>query len=259
MRVTLGLSTALLLACASAAEAQVRVHGRVIEDATERPIAGATVDLEDPRGRRLARNITDGLGFFSFEVGRRDAAQLRAGAPGYRRVTTPPFDMEGYTDVQLELRLDVEVVLLAPLEVVARSRSAVSPSLAGFERRREGGVIGSFITRDEIESRNPMRLSDMLERVPGVWMQQSRRSNRRVVYFSRSQSCPAQIFVDGFHMNRAVPGVRGRSMSESFPIDDVHPGSVEGIEVYQGLSRLPPEFVTPQAHCGVVAVWTRRG
>jgi outer membrane receptor for ferrienterochelin and colicin len=68
-----------------------------------------------------------------------------------------------------------------------------------------------------------------------------------------------QIFVDGFLVNRRMVGVNGNRPSD-FRIDDVvSPASVEGIEVYRGLSTVPPEFLNPDAVCGVIAIWTRRG
>jgi hypothetical protein len=43
-------------------------------------------------------------------------------------------------------------------------------------------------------------------------------------------------------------------------VDDlVAPGAIEGIELYRGTATIPAEFLTPQARCGVVAIWTRRG
>ncbi len=39
----------------------------------------------------------------------------------------------------------------------------------------------------------------------------------------------------------------------------LHPGDIEGIEVYRGLSELPGIFASPEAQrCGAVAVWLRR-
>lgn len=253
----------LLLAAAPAADAQVQLQGRVIDDAGEQPIGGADVLLQDARGRRLAQQITDEAGEFLFEVDGKRPVRLRVDRIGYQRTLTPVLELDGYVLFRLEVRLGVAAVPLAPLEVVARSRSAVSPTLSGFETRRLAG-LGWFITREEIERRNPSRTSDLLVNVPGVVLQPAaRNSNRRIVYMARGSLCPAQIFVDGFHINRhvaPVPGRRGLSTTEMFPIDDVViPSSIHGIEVYQGLSRLPAEFVTPEASCGVVAIWTRRG
>jgi hypothetical protein len=43
-------------------------------------------------------------------------------------------------------------------------------------------------------------------------------------------------------------------------IDDVvTPNVTEGIEVYRGVATVPPEILSPDAMCGVVAIWTRRG
>jgi hypothetical protein len=42
-------------------------------------------------------------------------------------------------------------------------------------------------------------------------------------------------------------------------VDDlVSPLDVEAVEVFRGLSSVPPEFLTPEARCGVIAIWTRR-
>lgn len=252
----LSLTAVFLLLSAVAAEAQVHLHGRVIEDGSERPIANATVVLQDSRGRGLARRITDESGQFSFLVSGSGPVRLRAERIGYQRTTTPPLHFDGYTMYRVEIRLDVDAVLLAPLEVVTRSRSGVSPTLAGFDLRRRTG-LGWYITREEIERRNPNRVTDILATVPGISL------HRQVVYMSRAVNCPAQIFIDGFHINRPIrpmPGGPGPTSTEMFPIDEmVNPASVEGIEVYKGLSRVPAEFLTPEAACGVVAIWTRRG
>lgn len=240
---------------ATGIEAQVLVSGRVIEDATAEPIPGATVELQSERGQRLGRQLTDDLGRFRFTVDEGDAVRVRAERLGYQASTTSVLRMGGYAELDLEIRLDVAAVLLAPVEVVGRSRAAESPTLAGFEQRRRSGT-GWYMTREEIEQRRPNRVSNLLAGAPGVTVQ------RRIIYMARAGNCPAQIFVDGVHINRRLSAAGGGTLAttEMFPVDDLVPtAAVEGIEVYQGLSRVPAEFLTPESRCGVVAIWTRRG
>jgi hypothetical protein len=248
---------------ATAGHAQVYLNGRVLEDASEQPVAEATVILQDGRGRDLQRQITDAEGNFVFVVTGKGPVRLRAERIGYRRATTAPFHFEDYTVFSVEVRLDVSAVLLAPLTIVARSRSGPSPTLAGFERRREVGH-GWFLSREDIVRRNASRATDLLTSAPGVWLQNPRGGSRRAVYMDRSGArCPAQLFIDGFHVNRpmgGLPGRRGQNASDTIFLDElVHPDAIEGIEVYQGLGRLPSDFVTRENVCGVVAIWTRRG
>jgi hypothetical protein len=61
-----------------------------------------------------------------------------------------------------------------------------------------------------------------------------------------------QIFLDGMLITRGSPG------GEVLIDDIVNPLDVEAIEVFRGLASVPPEFLTPDARCGVVAIWTRR-
>ena len=75
-----------------------------------------------------------------------------------------------------------------------------------------------------------------------------------------SRNCATQIFVDGFLVNRRMVQPNGTQGPEDIRIDDVvSPASVEGIEVYRGLSTVPAEFLNPDAACGVIAIWTKRG
>jgi hypothetical protein len=62
-------------------------------------------------------------------------------------------------------------------------------------------------------------------------------------------SCQPAVFIDGVQ-------IRAKPMELLF---EMHPGSVEGIEVYQGAATVPGEFGGSSAQCGVIAVWTRRG
>lgn len=256
------LLVAFLPILCSPATAQVQLSGRVIEVATERPISGATVTLQDEDGRNRAQQVTDAAGLFSFSVSGGGRVRLQAERVGYQRTTTPALDLHGDSVYQVEVRLGIAAVPLDPLNVVARSGAEPSPTLAGFERRRLEG-LGWFITREEIGRSHAALVTDLLGLAPGVWLRPGGAGGGRIVYMARAAECPAHIFVDGMLVNpptASVPSRRGSTTTEAFPIDDVVSlESVEGIEVYPGLSRLPPEFRRPDVTCGVVAIWTRRG
>lgn len=252
------LTTASLPAAGQAqVRAQVHLFGTVLDNQSEEPISGATVELLSRRGSVRARALTDDDGRFSFTVPQHDGYQFRAGRIGYERATTPILWTEDHRTMDIELRLDPEAVLLAPLEVTAWSRRVrPSPVTEGFRDRMAAG-IGYFFTRDDIEARKPVYVTDMLASVPGVRLESSGRGARRRIYMGRTgDHCPAQIFVDGFLLN----GRSRLTTDADFTLDDaVSPGSVEGIEVYRGLSTAPAQFLNPDSRCGVVVVWTRRG
>jgi hypothetical protein len=246
------LAAALLVAAASSpAAAQVHLFGRVADERTGAPIAGAHVVLMDHTGRRLAARTVGDDGEFAFFVRRHGRYFLTGSMFGYRENTSPGLNLGEHGIVSVELRLDPEAVLLAPLEVMARAESRTSPVLANFEARLHSG-LGTFVTRDEITRLGPARVTDVLVTLPGVYLENvGGAGHSRVVHMSRAVGCAAQIFVDGFLMNR---------MAGAISVDDVvSPASVEGIEVYRGLASMPAEFLTPEARCGVVAIWTRRG
>lgn len=238
----------------------VEVRGTVLDEGSDEPLEGVVIAAMDSFGDVLARRTTDAAGEFTFTVQDRVGVRLSARRIGYREVNTPFLSFEGRDLHVVELRMDTEAVPLAPLTVVARSRRLErSPVLSDFDRRAENG-FGWYFTRDEIEEIAPTLVSDLLARVPGVRLESSGGSNlRRTLTMARSSvvgpgggACPVQIFLDG----RLVT----RSSAIEFPVDDlVAPQGVEGIEVYRGLSTVPPEFLTPSSRCGVVAIWTRRG
>jgi len=244
----------------------VNIQGRVVDDATMDPVPEATVILLDSYGSRLARRVTDQDGVFSFEVHNRAAARLRVGRIGYREATTPLLQFDGRRFFSVEVRLDVEAVLLAPLEVVARSAPVRSAVFGGFDMRARQGM-GSFFTREDIEQIRPTQVTDLLARLPGVQLEGAGRGNRRVVVMGRSTigpgggACPVQIFLDGRLMSpRSGPEIHAGRFDQNIYIDElVNPAAVEGIEVYRGQATMPAEFMNQYSRCGVVAIWTRRG
>lgn len=253
-------AASLLLLAGPSAFAQstpTRLSGRVIEDATTQPIEGAMVEILTARGRILARVATDADGRFRATLPTESGYRFRAGRIGFARVTTPVLWADDRNIVEVEIRLDPEAVLLAPLEVTAWART-VRPSTVteGFRDRLASG-LGYFFTRSDVERRAPTYVTDMLAGVPGVQLRASGRGARRHIYMSRTgEHCQAQIFVDGFLLN----GRSRMTADPDFTLDDaVSPGSVEGIEVYHGLATVPAQFLNPDSRCGAVVVWTRRG
>jgi hypothetical protein len=225
-----------------------RVVGHVLEERTGRGIDGAEV--------RLIRDAidlgrpTDGFGYFAFPNVREGVYELLVShiAYGTRRDSIEIVRGQLY---DLELRLSMQPIELEPL-VVEAVRWQVSPRLWGFYERADYGQ-GSYITRDEIERRQPLRVTHLIAEVPGLSIVNRPGPSDYIVlnrykHFDpsgRPGPCFPVLYLDGFRL-------RGASFD-----DLVFPSDVEGVEVYKGLAEYPGEFASPDALCGVIAVWTR--
>lgn len=249
----LAAGIALATCVAEPSLAQLVLEGRVLDDATERPLVSARVLLLNRYRKVAGRTVTDEAGRFRFERSGSGQYRLDVKAVGYLPTVTPLMWMVESGFANLEVRLSPNAVLLAPLEIVALAPLSTSGVPDNVEHRRTRG-FGYQLTREDIEERRPMRLSDLLVTLPGVRMGQGRRgSGARSISMGRAlPGCQVQIFLDGMQVNRG--GVGGGVL-----IDDlVSPLDVEVIEVFRGLGSIPPEFLTPEARCGVIAIWTRR-
>lgn len=248
----------MTLGWTASVSAQVHIRGRVIDNESLRPIPAVEVRLSKAghRSRTIARTVSDRDGRFEFHVSEAPGYIFRASSLGFEDTETPILWIDDYRSYDVEIRLDPDAVLLAPIEVLTRAKGAESPVLAGFHHRLEAG-FGHYITHLDIERLKPSRVTDLLARVPGVRLESSGSGLRRAVYLSRTGTdCQAEIFVDGMLWTRPIPGGGPQLMSS---VDDaVSPAVVFGIEVYRGLATVPAEFLTPRARCGVVAIWTRR-
>ena len=255
--VCLAFCFAFLAGASHPADAQVLLHGRVLDDLSGQSLVGARVLLLNRYRKVIGYATTDRDGAFRFERRTSGVFRLEAKAIGYHEAITPLVWMTMDRDsARLEIRLTRHAVLLAPLEIVAMSPPRRSAVLENVEHRVSKG-FGYHLTREDIEERRPMHLSDILVTVPGVYAEQQRPgSGGRNVYMRRAlpgfrDGCPVQVFVDG------ILATRGDDWGGT--IDDlVSPLDVEAIEVFRGLGSIPPEFLTREARCGVIAIWTRR-
>jgi len=246
----------LCLASVPPALAQLVLEGQVLDDVTLEPIAHARVLLLTRYDKVAGYATTDEAGRFRFE---KDAGWYRMNvrAVGYQETETSLLWMLDRGYAGLEIRLSPTAVLLAPVEIVALRVPATSAVFDNLLQRRMSG-LSQQVTREEIEARRPVTITDMLMEIPGVFASGGGTGSTRHIRFARATAgpgggdCPVQVFLDGTLMTRDVPG-------GDIPIDDlVHPLDVEAIEIFKGLSSIPPEFLTPNARCGVIAIWTRR-
>ena len=236
----------LLLAVAgsaspASAQARAALVG-VVRDSAGNPVPGAEVRLI---GDADAIARTNDSGGFRLAALRTGPASFRFRRMGFLPATVNLVLRGGQTD-SLVLALTMTTVSLATVlvedEYLARSHRL----LPGFWDRRSRG-FGNYMTRDEIEKREPREFVDIVRLMPGVTIQT--RSGRAVIRFNRGSQrtdCPPQYFVDGMRIDNMSP-------------DEMTPQDVEAIEVYAGPATTPPQFA-PRPNtltCGAVVIWTR--
>lgn len=252
---------AATLVAARPAPAQILVRGIVVDAGTGAPIPSARVVLSASHGGWADELHTDSAGSFTFPDVRSGSYNLRLRRVGYRN-SGGSLRLSADSVVELRLQMAVASVALEPVTVVARSPRTVSPILRGFYQRMSSGT-GRFVTREEIESRRPTRVTDVLRIQPNMILIPGRGGigGGTMSRPSSGGRCSVVFFIDGMLVSTPANGVPWRSGPRTDrPIDDyVQPGDIEGIEIYRGESDTPAEFVTRYVTCGTVVIWTRRG
>lgn len=153
--------------------------------------------------------------------------------------------------VSLEIIMHRSAATLPRVVINGQSMRLTAKLFGFYERLRTSGAPrSSYITRDDIERRNPARTSDLIRDLG------SRASAclRGVIYLDGAQMHQQSSFAPPAGKVRTVPDTR-------VAIDIIPPGDIEAIEIYRGPSTVPSQYNgtspsgTPPG-C-VILVWTR--
>lgn len=213
-----------------------RILGRVVDQEKGDPVEGAELRI---RGTGLMR-ISDARGRFEFDRVPGGAHVLEVSHLAFRVRTDSIQVLPGAT-LELAVGLTADPVLLEPLLVTVRSRVLEAN---GFYSRREQGLSGLLLTREQIEERRPARLTDLFVSIPGVRLAHRDGVGASVVLFPRGnlmegETCYPDVWVDGV-------------ITTIIDLDQFHPDQVEGLEVYQGAGT-PLRY---NSACGAILIWT---
>jgi len=123
-------------------------------------------------------------------------------------------------------------------------QDTVSSWLSAFEEHRSMHR-GTFITRRDFERDNLRIATDILRRVPGVQVVPTR-------------SGTAVQMMRGFGVRRCTPQLYVHDTPYSGNFDDFTPDDIEALEVYVGISEIPPDLITMgRPICAAIVIWTR--
>ena len=224
--------------------------GKVLDDATDAPLASVSVDVAGSS----ASVVTDARGYFIVSLTRERLVTLTLTRIGYRPLTQVVHIQPDDTS-RVSFFLTRAVATLDTVTVVADSISQ-SPKLLDFERRRQQHIGGVFITRAQIERRNAVATSQLLFNISGVRVIDS--SGVKLIASARGNKAVLGPTANLAPCVMAV-GVDGQIKEWGFPIDEIVPNDIYGIEVYNGPATIPREFATlsPDGYCGLVMIWTR--
>lgn len=212
-----------------------RLSGRV-RDAADRPVPRANVTV---RGSASAA-LTEEDGTFSLANLPAGTRSVQVRAIGYEPRTVAVRLLSGRS-VAARLVLDKRVDVLAAVKVVGTP--APARDITGFlDRKRQG--MGSYLTREDIEKRSPITVTDALRVMPGLQVVPSGMGRSSI---RGRGGCAPAVFVDGMQV------VDGATDLDAI----VRPTDVMGIEVYRSGATVPPQFGGNNA-CGTLLIWTGR-
>jgi len=245
----LGTCLALLIALPWPSAGQV-IRGRLLDSMTEGPIANGRIELLDEDRRVIAATLSDSAGAFMLAAELPGRFGLRGTVFGFVTAATPFVQLGPNDHINVRFLLSPDAVLLAPLEITARSRPLISGmKLADYHERRKKG-LGFAITQEQIKRQNPRAVSDLLRQVPGVRVDRAFGSSsiRIPGTGARFGGCPVKVVLDGLEFRW------GSNTVDDIPVHDVY-----AIEVFRSLAEMPIEMAGGDARCGVIAIWTHRG
>ena len=262
------------IALPAAVRAQVAIRGTLYDDSTGSPVKG-TVMLVDPSTDGAVVHVTaDSSGQFDLKTGA-GVYQIAAVKPGYTSVLSAPIEL--LNGERMTIRLPIaqngdpqhRIGVLEHVKPDANAARAArylrdAVDMGGFDARAATGT-GLHYSRKDFAKSTVQTLGEFLQSVPGFQvtdpqstssMQTTRNSAMTAVALANGSmsTCHLGWFMDGHRMD--LPG-------QTDPITDglgtIPLDNLEALEVFRGLSEMPPEFAEPDLRCGAVAIWTRHG
>lgn len=279
LRAALGVAGVLALfgaARPSGAAAQT-IRSRLVDDATNGVIPGASLTLLTEEGDVLDRALSDSLGVFLLDA-RLGPLHLEAERIGYRTTRSLLFDMSRLDTLDVEFRIDAQAVLLAPILVTARD----PPGQDLFEERMDLGE-GFFYTPALIDSIRPD------EYVAEIFRARDRRTWMRWGWGLREDGSSGPLPSVYSYLGRSgcmhlvvdrIPVARPFFEASTSPwgvppLSTLTPDDLVAVEVYRAPHELPPGFVEElrprngqeqealrrinRLECGAIVFWTRDG
>lgn len=241
--------------------AQAALRGIVVEEGSNRPLAGVTVMLD----RTFQQTMTDQNGRYLLTDLPLGARAVLFRSIGHIPLRTQVTLVQGDTTTA-NVSLMTDPFRLDSLTVTAPSGARVNPRLVEFEERRRMG-IGFFLDSAYLRRADGRRMSEVLREAPNIRVLPSLEGASTIRYFAasirrsgvRGEACFLSIYLDGIPMYRSG-GVGGGSFGE--PVDlsrDINISSLDAVEVYASAAEVPVEYGGHSAECGVILLWTRRG
>lgn len=243
----LGIALLALLTGAMPALAQQgTVTGRVMDQATLRPLGAVQVFVQ---GQNIGI-LTDTEGRFRLEGVTPGEVTIRAQLIGYAAatstVTVPPNGT-----VEVEFRLGTRAIDMDEIIVTGTG--------APQQRRRLGQTINS-ISSQELEMSPVTSVADALQgRVPGLSglpMGETGAASKLLLRgtASLSQRNEPLIYVDGVRMDNRRFDVGGVAQDR---LSDINPADIDRIEVIKGAAAAT--LFGTEASSGVIQIFTKRG
>ena len=247
-RFTLLAVVAVLLPTALRAQTIV---GHALDAGNRAPLVGASVVLVDQANGVQARTSTDAEGLFTLRALPPGSYRVRVESLGYETTESGSLALgEGAEPLPLEILLDPLPIELDPVTVNAEA--PVSRNMEGFLRRRAAG-FGRFIGPEDIERRNPFRVSDLL--VSQTGFRRGGFTPQEIRVRSRSPSggfCAPAVYVDG---------IRNHNAADYFDMEVPDVSLIRAIEIYQEAQQAPyqPPALGGEPQCAVIVIWTEMG
>ncbi len=209
-----------------------------VRDSAGAPIEGALVEVGH------AATHTDQRGAFALHGLPAGSIVLRVRRIGFAPLVSQ-WDV-GPLTLSLDLRLHAFPVVLPAVHVQSR-HEPYDDRLAGFYARLRSHM-GYYITRADIARGHSYVMTDVLQRIPGVQPYPIPGGIGGMTVRFAGELCKPLVLVDGF------PAALGR-----FDLNIIDLDAVEGIEVYQDGTSVPPSLAGPYGmqNCGVIAIWSR--
>ena len=244
------------------AQALGTLRGRVLNDLTDAPVAGAEISIEEFGLRAVA----DSAGRFVLQrvpQGRRLVWARKIGFNPVSDVVVLPDSQA----VEHDFVLFQTVTRLSAVEVVGAA--PVKGKLQEFDERRRSG-IGHFLTDSIISKNESRRMSEIFALIPGAhvlrgttnaaWVASSRGATsmrpQALTEMDRRRgakvgACYASVVLDGVFVYQGNPD------ESLWDINSMQPSSIAGIEVYSDGATIPAKYNGTRLSCGLVVIWTK--